>query len=102
MNVVTTILGTHRGKNRKRHRPTGIILGFLFLIAVICGVYYYKKTMIINSNAALTRNLGSENIKTNIGLANFAWNALDCQSGYVFGAVGQTVTPAFLQQQARR
>ena len=102
MNVVTTISGTHRNKNRKKHRTVRIILALLFIIAVVCGIYYFKKGMRTNSNAALTRNLSSENIKTNIGLANFAWNALDCQSGYVFGAVGQTVTPTFLQQQARR
>lgn|GEM_PF-2495681 len=100
--MVTTIAGAHRYKNRKRRRFGRIILLLLFIIAVIFGVYSCKKNLKTNSNAALTRNLGSENCKTNIGLANFAWNALDCQSGYVFGAVGQTVTPAFLQQQARR
>jgi hypothetical protein len=65
-----------------------------------------SKTLAIgymNSGTVLLKNLDAVGgTKTNIGLANFAWNALDCQSGYVFGAVGQPINTPFLQQQQRR
>ena len=57
----------------------------------------------MSSGAVLLKNLNvGDGAKTNIGLANFAWNALDCRSGYVFGAVGQLINTPFLQQQQRR
>ncbi len=57
----------------------------------------------VNSTKVLTRNLYTQDgAKSNIGLVNFAWNALNCNSGYVFGAVGQTINTSFLQQQQRR
>ncbi len=57
----------------------------------------------IDSVNALRRNLDVGNgAKTNIGLVNFAWNALSCKSGYVFGTVGQTINTPLLQQQQRR
>lgn len=49
--------------------------------------------------AILIRNLDSENGKTNIGLVNFAMNALEAGSGYIYGAYGQDVTMTFLRQQ---
>ena len=51
--------------------------------------------------STLIRNLKSSDGKTNIGLTNFAINALDAGSGYIYGAYGQDVTMAFLKQQSR-
>lgn len=57
----------------------------------------------VDSVKMLTKNLTTQNgEKSNIGLVNFAWNALNCGSGYVFGAVGQTINTPFLQRQQRR
>lgn len=57
----------------------------------------------VDSSTVLRRNLDAgSGTKTNIGLVNFAWNAFDCRSGYVFGAVGQAINTPFLQQQQRR
>jgi len=51
----------------------------------------------------LQRNLKSgDGLKNNIGLANFAWDALDCGSGYVYGAAGQAIALPFLRQQQKR
>lgn len=44
--------------------------------------------------STLIRNLKSSDGKTNIGLTNFAINALDAGSGYIYGAYGQDVTMA--------
>ena len=52
--------------------------------------------------STLIRNLKSSDGKTNIGLTNFAINALDAGSGYIYGAYGQDVTMAFLKQQQSR
>lgn len=52
--------------------------------------------------STLIRNLKSSDGKTNIGLTNFAINALDVGSGYIYGAYGQDVTMAFLKQQQSR
>ena len=52
--------------------------------------------------STLIRNLESSDGKTNIGLTNFAINALDAGSGYIYGAYGQDVTMAFLKQQQSR
>lgn len=37
--------------------------------------------------------------KNNIALVNFAWNALDSKSGYIYGAYGQPVTLDYLLRQ---
>ena len=52
--------------------------------------------------STLIRNLKSSDGKTNIGLTNFAINALDAGSGYIYGAYGQDVTMVFLKQQQSR
>lgn len=57
----------------------------------------------VDSVSLLQKNLKSgDGLKNNIGLANFAWNALACKSGYVYGAVGQTIRMPFLQKQQQR
>ncbi len=57
----------------------------------------------VDSVSLLQKNLKSgDGLKNNIGLANFAWNALSCKSGYVYGAVGQAIVLPFLQQQQTR
>lgn len=54
----------------------------------------------LNSADLLRKNLKSgDGTKNNIGLVNFAWNALCCKSGYVYGAAGQTIDQSFLNQQ---
>jgi len=79
----------------------GLVL-ILLLIIIGC-IHQMKKNTAVYPNAALLQDLDSgKHGKTNIGLANFAWNALDCRSGYVYGAVGQSITPAFLRLQANR
>ncbi len=89
------------GKRRKgRRKPLFFLI--VFVIAVIVIGYFFGRRETVNYNSLLTRNLSGRNQKTNIGLANFAWNALDSRSGYVFGATGQTVTADFLQRQATR
>jgi hypothetical protein len=101
--MVTKILKPVSGGRRRKKgkRKTGIFLIVLVIAAVLVG-YFYSQKSTIDYNAMLTRNLSGKNLKTNIGLANFAWNALDSRSGYVFGATGQTVTAEFLQHQAGR
>jgi hypothetical protein len=91
------------GRKRKRKR-SGISWLLIFIAAVLCGILFLPKdSQKLDNNWNLTRNLDPySGVKTNIGLVNFAWNALDYRSAYVFGAVGQRVTPEFLQQQANR
>lgn len=90
------------GKKRKRKGYGTWLL--LIVATVLCGILFLPKDSpkTDKDNWELTRNLPSGGVKTNIGFANFAWNALDCRSAYVFGAVGQRVTPEFLQRQASR
>jgi hypothetical protein len=57
----------------------------------------------IDSTYILKKGLVSINgDKTNIGLANFAYNALSCKSGYIYGAVGQKATLDFLYKQQNK
>lgn len=53
-----------------------------------------------SGSGSLTDNLNTIDGKTNIGLVNFAYNALNAKSAYIYGAFGQTVTMEFLQRQA--
>ena len=53
--------------------------------------------------STLIRNLGKQRRQRQISrLTNFAINALDAGSGYIYGAYGQDVTMAFLKQQQSR
>jgi len=57
----------------------------------------------LNAADILRKNLKSgDGAKNNIGLVNFAWNALFCKSGYIYGAAGQTVDRGFLERQKTR
>lgn len=49
--------------------------------------------------SVLLRNLKASDGKTNIGLINFAMNAVSANSGYIYGAYGQDVTLSFLKKQ---
>lgn len=90
------------GAKRKRGRY-GTFWLLIFMAAALCCILFIQRNSGKADNLELTRNLDSHSgVKTNIGLANFAWNALDCRCAYVFGAVGQRVTPEFLNQQAIR
>ena len=53
-------------------------------------------------SGSLNDNLNPIDGKTNLGLVQFAHNALNAKSGYIYGAYGQTVTMEFLQQQAKQ
>ncbi len=96
------ILKEQSAGKRRKSRKRSIFFLILFILTVILIGYFYGQRETVNDNALLTRNLSGKNQKTNIGLANFAWNALDSRSGYIFGAAGQTVTADFLQRQASR
>ena len=50
----------------------------------------------------LVHNLSDEDTKTNIGLCNFAFNVLNENCGYVYGAFGQDITMSYLKEQQRR
>lgn len=57
----------------------------------------------VDAGSLLEKNLKSgDGLKNNIGLTNFAFNALTCKSGYVYGAVGQTILLPFLQKQQQK
>ncbi|HEX3039362.1 MAG TPA: hypothetical protein VHP54_03595 [Caproiciproducens sp.] len=88
------------GAKKKRKKPDTFWL-LVFMAAALCCILFIQRNSEKADNRELTRNLEPHSgVKTNIGLANFAWNALDCRSAYVFGAVGQRVTPEFLRRQA--
>lgn len=53
-------------------------------------------------SGSLTDNLNTIDGKTNLGLVQFAYNALNAKSAYIYGAFGQTVTMEFLQRQANQ
>ncbi len=90
------------GAKRKR-KNSGVFWLLIFMAAALCCILFIQRNSGTTDNRELTRNLNPHSgVKTNIGLANFAWNALDCRSAYVFGAAGQRVTPEFLHRQASR
>lgn len=53
----------------------------------------------VSDRSFLLYNLSAEDGKTNIGLANFAYNVANEKCGYVWGAYGHDVTKSYLRRQ---
>lgn len=73
-------------------------------VKIVMGYYeeYLEKQNAPGNSGSLTDDLDTLDGKTNIGLVNFAYNALNSKSAYIYGAFGQTVTMEFLQRQANQ